>query len=81
MQCGRIGEKEIDFVCDRDGKRVYIQIAYLLASPEVIEREYAGLDQIRDQRPKYVISMDSLQFQAKNGILHIQAWNMSQIFF
>lgn len=66
---GRVGEKEIDFVCDKRGEKLYVQVAYLLASEETITREFSAYDNIRDNFPKYVVSMDEFDM-SRNGIKH-----------
>ena len=66
---GRVGEKEIDFVCDKRGEKLYVQVAYLLASEETIVREFGAYDAIRDNFPKYVVSMDEFDM-SRNGIKH-----------
>ena len=62
---GRIGEREIDFVCEKRGEKLYVQAAYLLASDETIRREFGAYDGIRDNFPKYVVTMDELDFSRK----------------
>jgi predicted AAA+ superfamily ATPase len=49
---------EIDFVAKRGDKTIYIQATYLLGSEETIKREFGNLQAIKDNFPKYVISMD-----------------------
>ena len=66
---GRIGDKEIDFVCRKQNNKLYVQVTYLLASSETIEREFGVLEQIPDNFPKYVVSMDELDM-SRNGIKH-----------
>ncbi len=66
---GRIGDKEIDFVCRKQDNKLYVQVTYILASPEIIEREFGVLEQIPDNFPKYVVSMDELDM-SRNGIKH-----------
>lgn len=66
---GRTGDKEIDFVCDNRGEKLYIQVAYLLASEETIVREFGVYDSIRDNFPKYVVSLDEFDM-SRNGIKH-----------
>lgn len=66
---GRIGEKEIDFVCDHRGERLYIQVTYLLASEETVAREFGVYDGVRDNFPKYVVSLDELDM-SRDGIKH-----------
>ena len=66
---GKAGEKEVDFVCDRRGEKLYIQVTYLLASEETVAREFGAYDGIRDNFPKYVVSMDELDL-SRSGIKH-----------
>lgn len=67
---GKIGEREIDFVCDKNGRRIYIQVCYMLASEKTSEREFGAYDSVRDNYPKYVLSMDEFDF-SQNGIIHM----------
>ena len=69
---GKTGNKEVDFVCDKRGEMIYIQVAYLLASEETIHREFDVYDSIRDHYPKYVVSLDEFDM-SRNGIRH---WNI-----
>lgn len=79
---GKNGTKEIDFICQKQDQKVYIQVTYLLASDETIQREFGIYDSIHDNFPKYVVSMDELDF-SRNGIKHrnikefllMQEWN------
>ena len=66
---GRTGDKEIDFVCDKRGEKLYVQVCYLLASDETVNREFGAYDAIRDNFPKYVVSLDELDM-SRNGIKH-----------
>lgn len=66
---GKAGDKEVDFVCDKRGEKLYIQVTYLLASEETIAREFGVYDMIRDNYPKYVVSMDEFDM-SRNGIKH-----------
>ena len=67
---GRTGDKEIDFVCDKQGEKLYVQVAYLLASDETVQREFGVYDRIRDNYPKYVVSLDEFNM-SRNGIKHL----------
>lgn len=69
VNVGRIGDKEVDFVCRRQNNKLYVQVTYILASPETVEREFGSLEQIPDNFPKYVVSMDELDM-SRNGIKH-----------
>ncbi|EKE28444.1 MAG: hypothetical protein ACD_3C00058G0010 [uncultured bacterium (gcode 4)] len=63
-----IWDLEIDFVCEKDSKKMYIQVAYLLESEETIKREFNNLTKIDDNWPKYVISMDKYIWGGYDGI-------------
>ena len=64
-----MGDKEIDFVCNKRGEKLYVQVTYLLASEETVSRELGAYDGIRDNFPKYVVSLDELDM-SRNGIKH-----------
>ena len=66
---GKIDTKEIDFICDKQGEKLYVQVTYLLASEETILREFGAYDNVRDNFPKYVVSMDEFDM-SRNGIKH-----------
>lgn len=64
---------EVDFVAKRGADRIYIQATYLLASEETVKREFGNLAGIKDNYPKYVISMDPVsgEFSEYPGIRHL----------
>ena len=66
---GRIGNQEIDFICKNQDKKIYIQVTYLLASEETINREFGVYDNVGDNYPKYVVSLDEFDM-SRNGIKH-----------
>lgn len=66
---GKAGTQEIDFVCHRQDQILYIQVSYLLASEDTIRREFGVYESVRDNFPKYVISLDEFDF-SRNGIKH-----------
>lgn len=66
---GKVGEREIDFVCEKRGEKLYVQVTYLLASEETANREFGVYDSIRDNFPKYVVSLDEFDM-SRNGIKH-----------
>ena len=57
---GQMYKAEIDFVAEKADSVAYVQVTYLLASEETVEREFGNLKLIKDSHPKYVISMDRL---------------------
>ena len=50
-------------------KKIYVQVTYLLASEETVKREFSAFNSIKDNFPKYVVSMDDFDF-SQNGIIH-----------
>ena len=71
IQIGKLSSKEVDFVASKNGTKIYVQVCYLLSSQDVIDREFGNLLEIRDNYPKYVVSMD--EFAPKNiqGVQHL----------
>lgn len=66
---GKVGDKEIDFVCEKRDQKLYVQVCYLLASEDTIQREFGIYDNIADNFPKYVVSLDEFDM-SRNGIKH-----------
>lgn len=66
---GKTDNGEIDFVVDNFGDRFYIQVADYLSSDEVIEREFGAYKNVADNFPKYVITMDKMDY-SRDGIIH-----------
>lgn len=67
---GKAGEKEIDFIAEKQMQKLYVQVAYLLASEEIIQREFGAYDTIRDNFPKYVVSYDEFDM-SRDGLKHM----------
>ena len=67
---GKTYKGEIDFVAIKDGKKCFIQVAYLLASQMTIEREFGAFKPITDASPKYVLSLNKIDM-SQNGIIHL----------
>ena len=71
---GQLDGKEIDFVARRGDEVAYYQVSLQISSPETYEREYGNLKRIKDNHPKYVITMDPLaQLVNDEGIITLQA--------
>ena len=66
---------EVDFVGVQGDNRIYVQVSYKMDNPETMKREYDSLEQIKDNYPKYVVTMDEFRFPSKDGITHVQAWD------
>lgn len=69
---GKVGVKEIDFIAAKNGKKIYLQVAYLLESASTREREFSAFDGIADNYPKYVVSTDKTDWSCDG----IQCWNV-----
>lgn len=67
---GKIEKKEIDFIAEKQGKKVYIQVAYKLESEATVEREFSELLRIEDQYPKFVVTMDDFWEESVKGVQH-----------
>ncbi|WP_409199308.1 ATP-binding protein [Methanobrevibacter sp. DSM 116169] len=67
---GKINGLEVDFVCEKKGSRIYVQVSYILANEDIIKREFKPLSKIKDNYPKYVLSLDEYDF-SKDGITHL----------
>ena len=66
---GKSDSFEIDFIASYFDEKIYVQVAYILADDDVIEREFGAFKEIQDNYPKYVLTMDKLDF-SQNGIIH-----------
>ncbi len=69
---GKLPKGEIDFVAVRGQEKEYYQVAYYLYDQSVVEREFGAFRKIEDNYPKYVISMDKMDF-SQDGIIHKNA--------
>ena len=67
---GKTYKGEVDFVAIKDGKKCFIQVSYLLASKETIQREFGAYKPITDASPKYVMSLDKVNL-SRDGIVHL----------
>ena len=68
---GKLGNREIDFVCERGQDKLYVQVAYLITDEKVNEREFGNLLAIKDNYPKIVVSMDEMIGNEYQGIRHV----------
>ena len=70
IKIGKVGTKEVDFVCTKRNKKLYIQVSYILADEKTLKREINPLLDIRDNYEKYILSMDEFDF-SREGIKHM----------
>ncbi|HEY4290952.1 MAG TPA: ATP-binding protein [Puia sp.] len=55
---GKLGHKEIDFVADKNGQKIYIQVALTIADPDTARREFENLLLVEDNYPKYLVTLN-----------------------
>lgn len=75
IHVGVSGNKEIDFICTMNSKKLYVQVTYLLSDQKVIDREFGNLAAIKDNYPKIVVSLDDYAPDNIDGIQHIHLQN------
>ena len=68
---GKSDNGGIDFVAEKQGHKVYIQVAYKLENRETVAREFGNLLSVGDQYPKYVVTMDEFWKDAIEGVVHL----------
>jgi len=79
---GQLGTAEIDFVAQKDGKTIYVQVAYMLTDENTVLREFGNLLKIDDNYRKYVVTMDEYNAGSNyNGIdqLHLKDFLLSDM--
>ena len=67
---GKTNNYEVDFVCRKHKQTIYVQVCYLLESEDTIEREFRPFTKIKDNYPKYIISMDQFD-KSHDGIKNV----------
>ena len=69
---GKADENEIDFMAEKNNETAYFQVTYLFSGEQVVEREFGNLFKIKNNYPKYVISMDDFPMTSTyKGVKHI----------
>jgi len=68
---GKQNGKEVDFIAERNGEKIYIQVALRITEMQTMEREFGNLKAIKDNYPKYVITLDEYTGVSHEGIMHI----------
>ncbi len=68
---GQSGDKEFDFVAEKNNEKVYIQVALRISSENTAKREFGNLLEIKDNYPKYVITLDEYTGTTFKGVKHI----------
>ncbi len=70
VKIGGLDNTKIDFIATRFDEKIYIQVTFILADENVINREFGAFNGINDNYPKYVISTDKIDM-SQNGIIHM----------
>ncbi len=65
---------EIDIIAEKNWEKMYIQVAYLISDENVKKREFGNLQKIKDNWPKYVLSMDDIADGTYEGIKWVKVW-------
>ena len=65
---GKLGDKEVDFVAEKQNSKIYVQVCYSIAQNSTLQRETESLLAIADNYNKYIVTMDSLAKGNKDGI-------------
>lgn len=77
ISVGIIGSnKEIDFIAEKNTRKIYIQVTVSLQDESVVDREYGNLELIDDAYEKWVVSLDDTIVGNRNGIHHYLPWDM-----
>jgi uncharacterized protein len=69
VQVGNLGALEIDFVAQRGGEKLYVQVALSINESQTMEREFGNLKKINDNFPKMVVTLDAFQGNTDEGII------------
>jgi predicted AAA+ superfamily ATPase len=71
VHVGTIGALEIDFVGQRAGEKLYVQVAVSINEPQTLAREFGNLKKINDNFPKMVVMLDNFQGNTDEGIIAV----------
>ena len=69
VKIGNLEKAEIDFIATKFEEKIYVQVAYILADENVVDREFGAYKYVEDNYPKYVLTMDKHDF-SQEGIIH-----------
>ncbi len=58
MYVGKVGRLEVDFVVETSDGTEYYQVASSVRDPSTLERELAPFNKIRDNHPKFLLTLD-----------------------
>jgi uncharacterized protein len=69
VQVGSLGALEIDFIGERAGEKIYIQVALSINDTVTLEREFGNLLKISDNYTKIVVTLDAFKGNTYEGIV------------
>ncbi|WP_348799475.1 ATP-binding protein [Flavobacterium adhaerens] len=75
VRVGALGDKEIDFIAEKNAEKLYVQVALSIQEEKTMEREYGNLMQITDNYPKMVVTLDEFTGASYQGIISISLRN------
>jgi predicted AAA+ superfamily ATPase len=67
---GKLDNKEIDFIAEKLEKKIYVQVAYMMTDQSTIDREFSPLLSVKDNHPKFVVTMDENWHDNIEGVQH-----------
>ena len=68
VKIGGLNSQEIDFVAEKNGERIYVQTTLTINEEKTLEREFGNLLKIKDNYPKYVVTMDEFEGNTFDGV-------------
>lgn len=68
---GKLENSKINFVAEKQGNKIYAQVAYKLENEQTVEREFGNLLSVDDQYLKYVVTMDDFWKESIEGVKHL----------
>lgn len=80
VNIGKTADGEVDFVAQRQGEKLYVQVTQEIRSEKNERREYERLLEIKDNYPKYVLRTDEFAGGNYEGIksMHVADFLLSR---
>jgi hypothetical protein len=75
---GHLRDKEIDFVAQKNGKQIYIQVAFTVENEKTVQREMSALLSLKDNHQKWIVCADELPYDSKDGIRFVPVWDLEE---
>lgn len=68
VKVGVLGDKEIDFIAEKNNEKLYVQVALSLHAEKTMQREFGNLLAIDDNYPKMVVTLDAFDGASYQGV-------------